>query len=1000
MVGGQAVWHASVIDLNDLRLKPMLDELTRGFTQSDIELLKAVLKQNPGSEIEVLQDLMGYTYRHTPVPTRQFIEDPYYLGLQGQVFPKLLDDIEELFEGEYVEAVLTGAIGWGKACSLDTRVPTRHGWTTFGEVTVGDELFDEQGRLCKVTKKTEVMYDRPCFEVTFSDGTKLVADAEHQWLASEWSERANAARSGGELHERVVTTAEMAASLKHGRMNNWAVRVAEALDLPKQVLPVDPYVLGVWLGDGNSADGAFTCFDPEIVEEIRRRGYEVREQHASQGRYTIVGLKVQLRELGVLGNKHVPALYFRGSIDQRTDLLKGLMDTDGSIETCGRAEFVGVSKALVESVRELAASLGHKPVWSEGTARVDGKDCGAKYRVRFTPDTPVFCLTRKLERQRVAGKQGLRNKRRYVTAVVPVESVPVRCIEVDSPSHLFLVGDCFVPTHNSTFAEIAQCRMLYEISCLRDPQRVYGLMRGSVIVLLNVGVTRTNAEKIVFQGVKNKLHAAPYFVEKFPYGPWMNELRFPNNIWLFPATPSDSGVIGYNVFGGVMDEVNFMSIVEKSNSSRGGTGRFDQAETLHKSLIRRMKSRFMKKGKLPGILLQISSSRYPEDFTERRIKEAEDDPTVFVRRYSQWDTFPEDRWTGKRFWISLGDGTEQPRVIHGPEELKAAEDKGLPLLDVPEEFERDFEADIDAAIRDLAGRPTLTIRPYIRYRHKVAEALARGETELGLVHPFSKTESTLKDGGSFVLEKLAIPRLKQQIASGTLGDVELAAAKDELAFLKSKPRFVHADLSVTGDSTGIAMGYVRGYREVVRRNEAGEQYTTRMPIVVIEFMLRVNPPQNGEIEFADVRSLVLELRSYGYPIRSVTFDSFQSRDSMQAFKRVGIDSSHLSADTNLEVYAAYKDALYEDRFITYQYDKLFEETIRLEKNEKTGRVDHPANGSKDVADAVACVCYGCVKDGIRSPAPPPSYGDMSTPRQSSAVPTMGEVEPRVPEIVT
>ena len=186
----------SSLILQDKNIVTSLDELTKGFTQDDIAMLMQILKDNEGNEVEVLQDLMGYTYCWTPVGTREFIESPQYLGLEGQVFPRLLDDLEELFEGGYVEAVLTGAIGWGK----------------------------------------------------------------------------------------------------------------------------------------------------------------------------------------------------------------------------------------------------------------------------------------------------------------------------------------------STFAEIAMCRMLYEISCLRDPQKVYGLMRGSVIVLLNVGVTLDNAKKIVFQGVKSKLHASPYFVEKFPYGAWQSELRFPNEI--------------------------------------------------------------------------------------------------------------------------------------------------------------------------------------------------------------------------------------------------------------------------------------------------------------------------------------------------------------------------------------------------------------------------------------------------------------------------------------
>jgi len=101
--------------LKDNRIEVMLDELTKNFSRDDVELLKAVLKEHQGYEFEVLQDLMGFTYRHWPVGVRKFIEDPQFLGLKGQVYPRILDDLEELFEGEYVEAVLTGSIGCGKS---------------------------------------------------------------------------------------------------------------------------------------------------------------------------------------------------------------------------------------------------------------------------------------------------------------------------------------------------------------------------------------------------------------------------------------------------------------------------------------------------------------------------------------------------------------------------------------------------------------------------------------------------------------------------------------------------------------------------------------------------------------------------------------------------------------------------------------------------------------------------------------------------------------------
>lgn len=161
-------------------------------------------------------------------------------------------------------------------------------------------------------------------------------------------------------------------------------------------------------------------------------------------------LITKLRNLGVLRNKHIPAPYLRASIEQRQALLHGLFDTDGYYDPrTGSAEFCSINKRLAEEARELCLTLGFKAVIYEGRATLDGRDCGPKFRVCFTAHVPLFRLPRKLSLQRKAGKQAERARRRYIVAVEPVASVPVRCITVDSPSRLYLAGRAMIPTHNT-----------------------------------------------------------------------------------------------------------------------------------------------------------------------------------------------------------------------------------------------------------------------------------------------------------------------------------------------------------------------------------------------------------------------------------------------------------------------------------------------------------------------------------------------------------------------
>ena len=360
---------------------------------------------------------------------------------------------------------LSADSGKGKALALDTPVPTPSGWATMGELKAGDWVFDETGKPCRVTRAWAVRYDRPCYEVEFSDGTVITADAEHQWLTHTLAYRRalhNAIKVGlvkpSKSTPKVVTTEQIKATLNLGPHANHAVSVAAALQCLRAELPVSPYTLGAWLGDGSSWRGQITTADPEILAEIEAEGAatrpvpsSVKERHAS---YCVPGLATSLRTLGLFpdgankrADKHIPVSYLRASEDQRRALLAGLLDTDGTCSALGQVEFVSTRERLAYDVLHLVAGLGYKVGIVRETARLYGKDCGFKWRVRFTPADRVFRLARKASRQITTARATA--SRRYITAVRAVPSVPVRCIAVDSRSHLFLVGETCIATHNS-----------------------------------------------------------------------------------------------------------------------------------------------------------------------------------------------------------------------------------------------------------------------------------------------------------------------------------------------------------------------------------------------------------------------------------------------------------------------------------------------------------------------------------------------------------------------
>ena len=378
--------------------------------------------------------------------------------------PKL-DEFVTLKEGNL--HVITGIPSSGKALATWTDIPTPHGWTTMGEIVVGDQVIDENGKPCNVVAVTETMIDRPCYRVTFNDGTEIIADANHQWLTDDYKARCSRRNSrvkdairgsdprdarcdqrNKKTYPSVKTTQEIAESVmaENGKRTNHHVKCCGAIDgdYDYRDLSVDPYTMGAWLGDGSSYYGAITSADPQIVEEIGKH-YVIKKWGAKYA-YGIRGLQVHLRQEGVLKNKHIPVTYLRSGYWERLALLQGLMDTDGTISKLGNCSFTSAKRGLAMDVKELINSLGIVAHMRRKNGKFNGEPY-ISYNVDFTTDVPVFKLKRKLDRMH--GRVNKRGLYRAIVSVKKVASVPVKCIEVDSPSHLYLATDAFIPTHNS-----------------------------------------------------------------------------------------------------------------------------------------------------------------------------------------------------------------------------------------------------------------------------------------------------------------------------------------------------------------------------------------------------------------------------------------------------------------------------------------------------------------------------------------------------------------------
>lgn len=395
------------------------------------------------------------------------------------------------------EIFFGGQAGGGKdlECNQVVTVPFStdpSGFKKHGDLVPGDFVYTLTGEQTEVLAVSERMWKEDAYVVEFDTGEKIVAGKTHLWntlterdrdrmlrSSDEWRAKRKANRPSRAkevskkpgvsanitlrnqqkeyISEPVIATTKTTQELfetllsRRGALNH-SVEVAGTLQGAEVDLPIEPYLFGLWLGDGSSKYPAIHMLEEDWASldtpEPDRASVATKNRKQAFKTCVYLWMRPELKSLGVWGVKRIPPKYLRASQAQRVSLLQGIMDTDGTCDARGQLECGFSNELLAGDLLELVSSLGVKATIRKKETKSQNGPAKDHYRIKFMCGFPAFRLPRKLARQKLTDFRDTVT-RRYITAITPAEPAWTNCIKVADPSGLYLVGRTMIPTHNS-----------------------------------------------------------------------------------------------------------------------------------------------------------------------------------------------------------------------------------------------------------------------------------------------------------------------------------------------------------------------------------------------------------------------------------------------------------------------------------------------------------------------------------------------------------------------
>lgn len=504
----------------------------------------------------------------------------------------------------------------------------------------------------------------------------------------------------------------------------------------------------------------------------------------------------------------------------------------------------------------------------------------------------------------------------------------------DSPyTEIILSGG--IGLGKSTIANIGLAYILHHLLCLRRPQRYYGLPDSSWIGIALINLTLEVAYAVGYRQLNDMLKLSPWFLRHGKLkGKKGSESYIPGKSIELVAASEERHTIGRNIFSAFLDEMSFSGLVDPVKARKKTMG-------LYTNIARRIESRFMVAGKVPGKIFMVSSKNRQSDFLEAYIEANRLREDILIIEEPIWVVKKEVlNLCGDTFKVAVGGRLLPHKILEEGEYPDKFRELGYRLIDVPVEYRRSFESNIEKALNDIAGIATESGAKFM------------------VPNNILKVSGTCKN--MFTISNIKIG-LKSPYSLMDFFDI------NNMRGHENSPLYIHLDLSKNGDRTGLAIVTPKTIDKVIRVDEStgADQESVDITYEVLG-AVTLEALTGSEIPYYRIKEFGDFLMS-NYNVKNITADGFQSLEMTQYFKLKGLDSKVISVDKTPNPYYNLRSAIDEERILVPKIGLLEKEWSELEQGD-TMKVDHPYDasgnpaGSKDLSDAICGACWSILND--------------------------------------